>query len=79
MNSHATVKTGEYEVLLIGVPKSATQESCSLCGHIGHLTEFALDVRGRPLCSGCLTYVKQTENQIHTDEPGLATNIGTDL
>lgn len=51
---HATVKIGEYEVPLIGVPKSATQETCTGCSQSFHLTEIALDARGEPKCPKCL-------------------------
>lgn len=32
-SKHATVKTGGYEVPLIGIPKEATTDVCDACGH----------------------------------------------
>jgi hypothetical protein len=54
MSKHATVPVGEYTVPLIGIPPSATQEKCSRCGSVCHLSEIVLDEKGQPCCQTCL-------------------------
>jgi ribosomal protein L37E len=52
---HATVRLAGYEIPLIGVPPSATEETCADCGRKQHLSEMQLDMAFRPICPGCLT------------------------
>ena len=51
---HATVKISGYEIPLIGINESATQQKCSVCGCCFHLSEITLDEKGRALCKECL-------------------------
>ena len=57
---HATVKIGEFEIPLIGVPQDATQQKCEGCGKNFHLTEITLDADGKPKCPECLSPATQT-------------------
>lgn len=49
----ATVKIGEYEIPLIGIPDSATQQKCSICGKSFHISEIKIEMNGEPKCSQC--------------------------
>jgi hypothetical protein len=50
---HAKVKSGEYEIPLIGVPKSATEEECSVCKQFFNLKEIKLDEQCTVYCKEC--------------------------
>lgn len=50
--THATVRLGDYQVPLIGIEKSATEEKCDGCRRTFHLSEIKLD-QGRFLCWSC--------------------------
>lgn len=52
MSKHATVKIGEFTVPLIGVKPSATQETCSKCNKVKHLSEISFDGT-RFICREC--------------------------
>jgi putative endonuclease len=54
---HATTKIGEYTIPLIGVPQSATDETCTRCEKSFHLTEIMLDGNGKPYCHACLIVI----------------------
>lgn len=60
---HATVRLSEYEVPLIGVPASATQEKCADCGKLFHLSEIELDLNGRHLCPVCKEKAGRTDGE----------------
>ena len=52
---HATIKTGEYEIPLIGVPLTATEMECECCHDILHITGVHLNREGNQfLCEKCL-------------------------
>jgi transposase len=50
---YATVPVGEYNIPLIGVPPSATTETCSRCGMQAHIKRITLDEQGKPVCNEC--------------------------
>lgn len=51
---HATIKIGEYEIPLIGIPLSATEMECELCHDIFHITGVQLNEEGNQfLCKKC--------------------------
>jgi hypothetical protein len=53
-SKYATVNIGEFkDIPLIGVPPSATEETCSKCGKPQHLSEMAMDEGGNPVCNDC--------------------------
>ncbi len=49
---HATIKFGEYEIPLIGLPPSSTEEDCQQCKKRFHLQEIEL-VHTKFLCNEC--------------------------
>lgn len=51
--SCATVRFGEDEIPLIGLPKSATEERCERCVVSFHLMDIVLSPDGVPLCRPC--------------------------
>ncbi len=52
--NHATVKIGEYEIPLIGVPIAATEMECELCHKIVHISQVRLNHEGTQfLCDKC--------------------------
>jgi hypothetical protein len=50
---HATVRVGDYEIPLIGVPRSATDGMCEGCYKTFHITELGLTEDNRTLCAQC--------------------------
>ena len=51
---HATVKIGDYEIPLIGLPLSATEMECDLCHDIFHISDVHLTFEGKQfLCQKC--------------------------
>ena len=50
---YATVRLGEYEVPLIGIPRTATEEKCSKCGLTFHLADVSMDENMNPVCKSC--------------------------
>lgn len=65
---HATVKIGNYTVPLIGIPKSATDETCELCGDVMHMSESTFQ-DGKMLCKTCVD--KNIKNNIASPEPDV--------
>lgn len=52
MSNHATVMRDGYEVPLIGIPATATEEKCDCCGDIVHLKDAVVTNDG-VLCPKC--------------------------
>lgn len=53
---HATVKIGDYDIPLIGIPPDATLEECDLCGYLFNLRQVQVSENGRQiLCDKCRT------------------------
>lgn len=50
---HATVKTGEFEIPLIGVNADATKEKCDNCNEAVHIQDIWIDEFGHYLCKKC--------------------------
>lgn len=61
---HAHVQSGEYEVPLIGIPKTATQQECQTCKKCFHLNEIKFNIDGAPQCKECLSM----ENPVFTNK-----------
>lgn len=51
--NHATVRIAGYDLPLIGIASSATEEKCDGCKRTYHLSEVRLDDRGRFMCWSC--------------------------
>lgn len=51
---HAHVKLGEYEIPLIGIKKSATEEICDTCKKTVHIDTITITEDGKFLCEKCL-------------------------
>ena len=54
LEDHATTRTGEYTIPLIGIPVSATDMQCEGCHKTFYITEVRLhEVTNKFLCSEC--------------------------
>lgn len=51
---HATVRLGEYEIPLVGIPVSSTEGLCAACGKKFYILDLRLDGHARPTCFKCL-------------------------
>lgn len=51
--THATVRIAGYNLPLIGIDQSATEEKCDGCKRDKHLSEVKLDEQGRFMCWSC--------------------------
>lgn len=50
---HAKVNQDGFEIPLIGISKSATEEKCEFCLKTFHLKDIVLTTSGTPLCKQC--------------------------
>lgn len=51
--THATVRIAGYNLPLIGIDQSATEEKCDGCKRDKHLSDVKLDEQGRFMCWSC--------------------------
>ena len=51
--THATVRIAGYNLPLIGIDQSATEEKCDGCKRVFHLSEVMLDEQARFMCWSC--------------------------
>lgn len=60
MSKHATVKVDGYTIPLIGIPPSATEDWCDVCGKKLHLSEVNITEDGRMVCQEHYGHTKET-------------------
>ena len=79
---HATVKLGEHQIPLIGVPPDATDQKCEKCGKVVHLSDSNLQ-GNKFLCGECLKQAGQKQVSANNemflaDMRGAAVRIATE-
>ncbi len=54
MSTHATIKLGDFTIPLIGIPETATLDTCDLCHDVFSIHDLEINEAGNQLlCPKC--------------------------